>query len=362
MRLLYGVVGEGMGHAMRSQVVLESLFAQGHDVRIVASGRAASHLERLHPGRVLRITGLQLVYRDNMVSFVRTMLANLRSVASVPTNLRRYLETAHDFQPDVVISDFESWSYWFARGMQIPIISVDNMQIIDRCHHDPRLISDHRRAFRVARSVVRNKLPKCNAYLVTTFFDVPIAKPRTRLHPPILRRVILDAALRVRAGSHVVVYQTGTSHDALVRELKAVNAEFRVYGLRRDLTKDQVEDNLTFRPFSEERFIDDVATSRAVVAGGGFTLMTECIYLGKPMLSVPVVGQFEQILNAEYLQGLGYGRWAARVDAAGVRRFLDEAEACRERLREFRHDHNAGFFADLDQTLQAAEAEGALSP
>ena len=38
MKILYGVVGEGMGHAMRSRVVLEHLVAQGHEVEIMASG------------------------------------------------------------------------------------------------------------------------------------------------------------------------------------------------------------------------------------------------------------------------------------------------------------------------------------
>ena len=33
MKILYGVVGEGMGHAMRSRVVLEHLVGQGHEMR-----------------------------------------------------------------------------------------------------------------------------------------------------------------------------------------------------------------------------------------------------------------------------------------------------------------------------------------
>ncbi|MEL6548201.1 MAG: glycosyltransferase family protein, partial [Myxococcota bacterium] len=40
MRILYGVVGEGMGHATRSRVVIEHLLAQGHQVHVVVSGRA----------------------------------------------------------------------------------------------------------------------------------------------------------------------------------------------------------------------------------------------------------------------------------------------------------------------------------
>jgi hypothetical protein len=72
----------------------------------------------------------------------------------------------------------------------------------------------------------------------------------------------------------------------------------RVYGLRRDLTEDMVDGNVTYRPFGEARFIEDLRTARAVVAGGGFTLLSEAVFLHKPVLSVPVERQFEQVLNA----------------------------------------------------------------
>jgi hypothetical protein len=39
VRVLYGVNGEGMGHATRSEVVINSLLGE-HDVRVMASGAA----------------------------------------------------------------------------------------------------------------------------------------------------------------------------------------------------------------------------------------------------------------------------------------------------------------------------------
>jgi uncharacterized protein (TIGR00661 family) len=44
MNLLYGVVGEGMGHATRSRVVLDHLARAGHDIKVVVSGRAHAFL------------------------------------------------------------------------------------------------------------------------------------------------------------------------------------------------------------------------------------------------------------------------------------------------------------------------------
>ena len=68
-----------------------------------------------------------------------------------------------------------------------------------------------------------------------------------------------------------------------------------------------VEGNLEFRPRSNEGFVEALRTARGVVAGGGFSLLSEAVYLGKPVLSIPLRGQFEQLMNARYLERLGYG-------------------------------------------------------
>jgi len=43
LRILYGVNGEGLGHATRSQVVAGALLER-HDVRVVTSGGALAYL------------------------------------------------------------------------------------------------------------------------------------------------------------------------------------------------------------------------------------------------------------------------------------------------------------------------------
>ncbi len=359
MRVLYGVVGEGMGHAMRSAVILESLEAAGHDVRIFVSGRAADYLEKRHPGKVSKITGLTMVYEDNIVRKLKTALENLKSLADVPENIMTMAETARTFSPHVVVSDFESLSYMFAKGQKIPIVSVDNMQIIARCHHEDDVLSEEMTSFLLAKGIVRAKLPRCNSYLITTFFYPRVKRDRTTLHPPILRKEVLDAKSKVKSGEHVLVYQSGTSHDTLVDALKTIDAPFRVYGLKRGIEQDVVDGNITHRPFSEPRFIEDLATARAVVAGGGFTLMGEAVYLGKPMFSLPLVGQFEQVLNANYLQKLGYGERAQEVTTESVTRFLENAPRYEENLRNFEHDQNKGLFEQLARSMEEAVKEGA---
>jgi uncharacterized protein (TIGR00661 family) len=122
--------------------------------------------------------------------------------------------------------------------------------------------------------------------------------------------------------------------------------------MRRGLSEEVVEGNLRFRPFSEQGFVDDLASARAVIAGGGFTLLGEAVYLHKPVLAVPVRGQFEQFLNARYIQKLNYGRYAAHLnDPASIRDFQAALSSCEESLASYRQDGNRELFDALDARL-----------
>ena len=72
MNILYGVPGEGLGHATRSKVVIGHLLAQGHQVCVVSSSRAYTMLAAAFPGRVHEIRGFHLAYKGLAVSKVRT--------------------------------------------------------------------------------------------------------------------------------------------------------------------------------------------------------------------------------------------------------------------------------------------------
>src|SRR6185503_16142439 len=99
MKILYGVVGEGMGHAMRSRVVLEHLIAQGHDVHVIASQRAVDYLAQ-RVQSVTRIHGLHIVYEENRVRRGKTLWSNvLAGTAAIPSQIRAYFELVDDFRP-----------------------------------------------------------------------------------------------------------------------------------------------------------------------------------------------------------------------------------------------------------------------
>ncbi|MBC6611623.1 UDP-glucuronosyltransferase [Hymenobacter sp. BT507] len=354
MKILYGVPGEGLGHATRSKVVIGWLLAQGHEVQVVSSSRAYQMLARNFPGRVHEIKGFHLAYKDVTVSRVRTVALTLRTAPeSLRVNFARYRELLGAFTPDVVISDFESFSYFFARWKRLPVISIDNMQIISRAALDIAVPPTEREHLQLARQIVRAKLPRSQHYLVTTFFELPLLKPNTTLVPPIIRPEILAA--QPTRGQHVLVYQSATTQTNLVPLLQALpGQEFRVYGFN----KEENHGNVHLRAFSEQGFIEDLASARAVITNGGFSLISEAVYLHKPVCAVPIPAQFEQFLNAAEVEKLGYGRHFTTLTADNVRAFLYELSEFEEKLSHYQQSGNEALFATLAQQLVTIAAEG----
>ncbi len=346
-----------MGHAIRSRVVLDHLVkAEGHDVHIVASQRAVDFLRKHYPPQtVQRVHGLHIVTENNRVRRGKTLWENVRDgTESLPGQIKAYFDLIEAFEPEAVISDFESWTYLFGRLHRLPTYSIDNMQIINRCEIPEEVIGEHRSEYEVAKAFIKSKLPGAAHYFIATFFRPPIRKERTSLVPPILRPEVL--AMTPSRGEHLLVYQTAEGNEGLLETLAQTGIECRVYGMRRGIEQEQREGNLRHRPFSEAQFIEDLASARAVVTSGGFTLMSECVYLHKPTLSVPISGHFEQILNGRYLEHEGYGRFATEVSLPTVQAFLEAVPDCEAALASVKQDGNTALFKALDEQLDRAAA------
>ncbi|CAN5808191.1 hypothetical protein BH09MYX1_BH09MYX1_06500 [soil metagenome] len=351
MKILYGVVGEGMGHATRSKVVCEHLEAQGHKVKIVVSGRAHAFLKKSFKD-VVEIKGLTIRYVDNRMDRDGSLAKNLLAAPDIlDANVNAYYDSVASFEPDVVIADFDSFAYLYGKRHGLPIVSIDNQQVISRCKHSSAIKKGVVVDYQMTKAFVRAKLPYCDHYIVTTFFYPPIRKKYrydTTLVPPMLRAPVIEAKKTATFGDHVLVYQTSTSDDSLIPTLQSLkNEKFIVYGLRRN----EKVGNCTLKDFSEDGFIADLASSRAVITNGGLSLIGESVYLGKPIFSVPVKNQFEQTMNARYLEELGYGLAAEKIEKDLLELFLREQPRYAARVAKHKQKGNEELFAVVDRVL-----------
>jgi uncharacterized protein (TIGR00661 family) len=188
-------------------------------------------------------------------------------------------------------------------------------------------------------------VPKPDVSLVTTFFFDRIKNRRTFLFPPLLRSQVLD--LKPVKGDHVLVYLT-SGFEQFVEMLKQFPRErFVVYGQgdRGD------QGNLVFKAPSTDGFLRDLATCKGVMATAGFTLITEALYLKKPYLALPMAGQFEQAINALFLEKLNCGVNLHQLDPAGIGYFLYRLPEFEEALAGQPSFDNAPLLEKVDALL-----------
>ena len=109
--------------------------------------------------------------------------------------------------------------------------------------------------------------------------------------------------------------------------------------------------NCLFKKRSTEGFLADLAAARGVIASAGFSLISECMYLKKKMLLLPLAGQYEQIINARYIEKLGLGIASEKLDEATIARFLDELDKPAPRDERIIWPDNDRFFDILQAEL-----------
>jgi uncharacterized protein (TIGR00661 family) len=124
MRVLYGVNGEGMGHATRSEVVIRALLAK-HDVRVVTSGAALRFLTGRLP-RVQEVFGYTFAMGEGQIRRWRTVVQNVRMARrELPETMRHWVALVEGWKPHVVVSDFEPLTGMYARWTRTPLLAVD---------------------------------------------------------------------------------------------------------------------------------------------------------------------------------------------------------------------------------------------
>lgn len=322
--ILYGVSGEGFGHASRSKEILTHL-AKDHNIQVITYGKAYSSLKQHFP--TTEIYGLHFAFHNNKIDHLNTVKKNIQHLLTSSAKFKQLRMLLKTFKPDIIITDFEPTSFYLSQWLRVPLLSIDNQHRITNLALDvPR---QYRKDYALCKLIIRLLIPRADTYFVTSFFHEKIIRKHTFLFAPILRNELLQ--LKPTLGNHVLVYQTSTSNTRLLDLLRTIPEQFIIYGFN----KNKREGNLRFKKTSSAGFLRDLASCKAVITNGGFTLMTEALHLHKPILSEPVQGQFEQLLNAYYLQKLGYGMYRDVLRRQDILLFLDTLATYRQRLKKY---------------------------
>jgi uncharacterized protein (TIGR00661 family) len=341
MKIVYGVNGQGFGHAMRSKVVLDYLVKAGHTVKVVCFKQSFEYLKNYFD--CYEIDGWELVYLKNQVSYLHTAIKDAKKSPQVFKSFRELKKLFEEFKPQMVFTDYEPLVSLMAKLKKLPCLSIGNHHLISRTKISFPV--KYWRDYWAVKIINRGWTPYANNYVLTTFFEVKIKNKNTYIFPPILQNDILN--LKPQVGSFSVVYLT-SEYPEILEVLKILPGKFIVYGLNRD----EQLGNVILKKFSRPGLLEDLRNCRAVIANAGFTFITEALYLGKPYFALPIARQFEQLINAFYIKKLGYGDYSEKLEALKIQDFFRNLEVYRSNLFSYSRQDNHLLFEKIEELMK----------
>jgi uncharacterized protein (TIGR00661 family) len=344
--ILYGVNGEGSGHSTRAKEVITHLKQRGHNLHVVSFDRGLRNLSESFP--VTEIFGFQLTYINNRVRYKRTVASNLVKAPRAARSMKKLSHLVDENNIELVITDFEPLTCHVGHHKRLPVIAIDNQHAITNARVS--LPPGYQRDAAAVRLVTKMMTPRADAYIVLSFFPAPVTKRNTFLFSPIVRQEVLSTT--PQTGDQVLVYVTSPAKE-LAALLKQVRCKFIAYGFG---TEGQ-DGNIMFKKPSMDGFLRDLASSKAVIANAGFSLVSEALYLGKPYLAMPVKNQFEQTFNAYYVDKLGYGAWWKELSKERIESFLFNLPVYIENLSGYPRTGNGALLAKLDELISSYTAK-----
>lgn len=329
MRIAYGVMGYGRGHAMRTMSVLPAL-SRDHEITVFAGGDA---YEVLAPRfDTVRIPTIGYHYGGGGThSLPITLARNVAPVADLLFGGRgtdQLTEAMRSRGIEMVISDSEAWTHRVAQRLALPRISFDHVGIIAYCkpHFPPDLWALGMRDGWGYRQLMG--IP--DRILISSFYRAEPAYPQVHVVGPMLRDEVREA--QAVDGDYLLAYFNKGEHQYLPhidRALRLLDCKVRIYGTAHR----GEDDNLEFRAPSVQGFIDDFAGCRAVLSTAGNQLIGEALHFGKPILALPEPA-FEQRLNAYMIEQMGVGQRGEllQLTPSDVDRFLGNRDRFRRSI------------------------------
>lgn len=289
-----------------------------HEFLFVANDDAPAVLEPEF--RVARLPNIGTAFKNYKVDLAATLRRDLPILLHREKYVAEALKIIDKFKPDVCVTDLEYFVPKAAARAGLPRLTLDHQHILTLFQHN--LPADMLWDAFLQGLTPRYLFKPTEFNLIISFYAPPNKRSRgVMVAPPILRDLVIDA--RPEDAGHILVYQSNSSDERLIDFLKTVtNREIYVFGYGNE---GRVNGHIRFLPKSESEFLRLLASCAYVIQGGSHTLMSEALYLGKPVLSLPIRAMVEQRLNAHYLQTLGYGRQTTMNDLNPE--FLEKFEA-----------------------------------
>ena len=321
MKFLFIVQGEGRGHMTQAIAFSKMLEKQGHELSGVVIGKSKRRAipeffsrEIKAPIHLVESPNFACDKAEKKILIGKTIRKNFAKSRTFWRSLQLINEVVTAAKPDIILNFYDllggiynslfrpKAAYWVT-GHQYLI------------YHP---------TFKFAPSKGLNKLFfKINTRLTAlgaseklalSFYELESTDEITVV-PPLLREEIKQ--LVPSQDDFYLTYMVNSGYGKEVIDFAKANPslQIRAYWDKKNAQETEYPlSNLSFHKVHDKNFLRDMAACKGLVSTAGFESICEAMYLGKPVMVIPVKGQYEQACNALDTESCGAGITSENFD------------------------------------------------
>ncbi|GGZ26524.1 glycosyl transferase [Echinicola pacifica] len=307
MRIVFIVQGEGRGHMTQALALSHWLESEGHQVLAVLIGKSK---RRNIPDFFSEGINCPLIPFESpnfvtdkggkTINLKKTIGHNLARSATFGRSLRLIHQTITECSPDLIINfyDLLAGIYACLYRPKAEYWAIGHQYLI----YHPDFPFARKSKIQKALFQLNTKITCLGAsrLLALSFRPLPNDKDsRLVILPPLLRRQVKEYSISKQGFILTYMVNAGYSEELIDFCRQHPSIELQAFWDNREMPNPYTPiPNLTFHHLSDSLYLEKMASCRGLLTSAGFESVCEAMYYGKPVMMVPVQGQYEQECNA----------------------------------------------------------------
>lgn len=335
-KFIFTIQGEGRGHLTQAISLTQMLEEAGHQVIGYAVGtfqnrQIPSFFKNFIQNKpIIQYEAPSIIYGEGRsVKLFATGLQAFKNFTIFKNSAKELDKFIDENKPDGIVNFYESITglYYFLTKSTIPCLSIGHQYLL----LNKNFISIKGKSL---DRFLLNLNTKITAYGSKKFLGLSFAPlkndERRKIYtvPPLLRKVVKDLNISNEGAWLAYLTHYRLADEIAVWHLHNPDIKIDCFWDHPEIKETyEYAPNLTFHPINAEKYLEKMSKCAGLISTAGFESVAEAMYLGKPVMMVPVPNHIEQMINAFDGERAGAGFAAENFDLDLMAEYLPHHES-----------------------------------
>jgi uncharacterized protein (TIGR00661 family) len=343
-KYLLSVQGEGRGHMTQAMVIYDILRYHNHNIQALLIATSSSRsvpdyfLNHLKiPVYEITSPNFKTDANSKKINWIKTIWCN---AVNVPEYIKQYYKVksiVSQYKPDIIINFYDVLTGLYLRlNTRQKAVAIAHQYI----YLHPKF--NFPKGFHFDRLMVKLftalTAPHRVKKLALSFYDITHKHKNIVIVPPLLRHDVFELQPQHHNFYLVYLVNAGYFDEILTWHNHHQDVIIHCFTDASEVLKSKYSFNsqtLHLHNLCDKTFLKLMSQASGIASTAGFESICEAMYLGKPVLMVPVKGHFEQFCNSRDAHYAGAGAFSNAFNLSVLQQISNTFNAPNETYRNW---------------------------